>query len=80
MATRFDSSRCERKNKEIVDLIKKSYDEVRTMNEFWYLGNSLNATGGCEVAVTARARVGWVIFKKCWELFLGNTFSPKMKG
>ena len=26
-----------------------------------------NASGGCEAAVTARARTGWVKFKVIWE-------------
>ena len=33
-------------------------DEVETVKEFYYLGNRLNASGGCEAAVTARTRVG----------------------
>ena len=33
-------------------------DEVETVNRFWYLGNSLNASGGCEAAVTARTTLG----------------------
>ena len=38
------------------------------------------ASGGCEVAVTARVRIGWVRFRKCGELLLGNRFPLKMKG
>ena len=34
-------------------------DEVETVKGFCYLGNRLNANGGCEAAVTARTRVGW---------------------
>ena len=40
----------------------------------------LNASGGCEAAVTARVRIGWVRFRKCGELLLGNRFPLKMKG
>ena len=29
---------------------------------------------GCEAAVTARVRIGWVRFRKCGELLLGNRF------
>ena len=39
----------------------------------------LNASGGCETAVTARVRIGWMKFKECVELLLGR-FSLKMKG
>ena len=35
---------------------------------------------GCEAAVTARVRIGWVRFRKCGELLLGNRFPLKMKG
>ena len=40
------------------------------MRGFCYLGdrvNSVNASGGCEEAVTARIRIGWVMFKECGE-------------
>ena len=47
---------------------------------FCYLGDRLNASGGCEAAVTARVRIGWVRFRKCGELLLGNRFVLKMKG
>ena len=32
------------------------------------------------MAVTARARLGWVKFRECTELLLGKRFSLKMKG
>ena len=50
-----------------------------TVNEFCYLGDRINAGGGCEAAVTARARTGWVRFRKYGELLLGKKFPPKMK-
>ena len=40
----------------------------------------MNASGGCESAVTARARIGWVKFKECGELLNSKKFSYKMKG
>ena len=40
----------------------------------------LNASGGCEAAVTARVRIGWVKFMECGELLLGNRFPLRMKG
>ena len=51
-----------------------------TVNGFRYLGDRLNASGGCEAAVTARVRIGWVRFRECGELLLGNRFPLKMKG
>ena len=38
-------------------------DEVETVKGFCYLGNRLNASGGCEAAVTAKTRVGWKKFR-----------------
>ena len=40
----------------------------------------LNASGGCEAAVTARVRIGWVRFSECEELLLGNRVSLWIKG
>ena len=31
---------------------------------FCYLGDRLNACGGCETAVTARVRIGWMKFRE----------------
>ena len=51
-----------------------------TVNGFCYLGNRLNASGGCEAAVIARVRIAWIRFRKCEELLLGNRFLLTMKG
>ena len=63
----------------MVDSIKKLCNEAETVNGFCYLGDRLNASGGCEVAVTARVRIGWVRFRKFEELLLGYTFPVRMK-
>ena len=55
-------------------------DEVETMKGFYYFGNRLNASGGCETAVTLRVRIGWVKFKECVELLRGRRSSLRMKG
>ena len=55
-------------------------DEVETVKGFCYLGNRLNASGGCEVAVTARTRLGWKKFRECGEIRFGKRFSLRMKG
>ena len=65
---------------ERMDSIEKLRDEVETANGLCYLGDRLNASGGCEVIVTARIRITWVRFKECGELLLGNRFPLKMKG
>jgi len=51
-----------------------------TITKFSYLSDRLNSTGGCEVAVTARARIGWMKFSECVELLKGKRLSLKMKG
>ena len=40
----------------------------------------MNVSYGCKAAVTARARIGWVKFKECWELLNSERFSLKMEG
>ena len=39
-------------------------DEVETVKGLCYLGDRLNASGGCETAVTARVRIRWMKFKR----------------
>ena len=79
LAMHFVCLKCKGIMKGMVDSIEKIFDEVETVNIFCYLGDRLNASGGCEAAVTARVRIGWVRFRECGELF-GNRFSMKMKG
>ena len=55
----------------------KSY--VETAWEFTYLGNRLSAGGGCEAAVIARTRCGWVKFKECSDLLYGRRFPLRLK-
>ena len=62
-----------------VDSIEKLCDEVEMVNGFCYLGDRLNASGGCEAAVTARVRIGGARFRECGEFLLGNWFPLKMK-
>ena len=46
-----------------VDSFEKLCDEVETVNGFCHLGDRLNASGGCEAAVTARVRIGGVRYR-----------------
>ena len=39
----------------------------------------MSAGGGCEAAVTARTRYGWVKFKECGELLHGRKFHLRLK-
>ena len=50
------------------------------MKGFCYLGDRVNASAGCEAAVTATTRIGWVKFKECGELLNSKRFSLKMNG
>ncbi|XP_068739419.1 uncharacterized protein [Montipora capricornis] len=49
------------------------------MRGFCYLGDRVNASGGCKAAVTARARIGWVKFREYGELLNSKRLSLKMK-
>ena len=80
LAMHFVCSKCKGIMEGTVDSFEKLCDEVETVNGFCYLGDRLNASGGCEAAVTARVRIGWVRFRKCGKLLLGNRFPLKMKG
>ena len=58
---------------------KKTCDEVETVQEFAYIGDRVSAGGGCEAAVTARTRCGWVKFRECSELLYGRRFPLWLK-
>ena len=40
----------------------------------------MSAGGGCEAAITARTRCGWVKFRECCELLYDRRFPLKLKG
>ena len=80
LAMHFVCLKCKGIMEGTMDLFEKLCDEVETVNGFCYLGDRLNASGGCEAAVTASIRIGWVRFRECGELLLGNRFPLKMKG
>ena len=63
-----------------MDSIEKLCGRGEAVNGFCYLGDRLNSSGGCEPAVIARERIGWVRFRKRGELLLGNRFPLRMKG
>ena len=43
-----------------------------TVSELTNLGDRVSAGGGCELAVTAITRCGWVKFRECSELLCGR--------
>ena len=58
----------------------KLCDEVETVGELTYLGDRESVGGGCEAAVTARIRCGWVKFWECGELLYSRKFPLRLKG
>ena len=78
--TNFTRRKCDENIAEAVDEEVKLCDEVETVNEFTYYGDRVGASGGCEAAVTARTRCGWVKFMGCGELLHGRRFPLKLKG
>ena len=58
----------------------KLCDEVESVREFTYFGDRVSVGGGCEAAVTARTRCGWVKLRECGELLYGKRFPLKLEG
>ena len=52
---------------------------METVRKFSYLGDRLNANGGCETAVTAKTRIGWMKFMECNEILKTQEVLLKMK-
>ena len=55
-------------------------DGVGRVESFVYLGDKLNASGGCLSAVTARIRIGWMKFRELSGVLCGRKWSVKRKG
>ena len=55
-------------------------DGIEMVESFVYLGDKLNAGGGCLSTVTARVRVGWMKFRELSAVLCGGRWSVKMKG
>ena len=53
---------------------------METVRGFGYLGDRLNASGGCETAVTSKVRIRWMKCRECGKLLRGKRFSLRMKG
>ena len=52
---------------------------IEAERELTYLGDKVSAGGGCEAAVTARTKCGWVELRECIEL-LYSRFPLNPKG
>ena len=49
-------------------------DEAENVKGFCYLGDRLNTSDGCEIAVTSRVRIGWMKCREYGELLRGSFF------
>ena len=76
----FVCGRCNNQVNGFKGPVEELCEEVESVRGFCYLGDRVNASGGCEAAVTARVRIGWVKFKECGELLNSKRFSLQMKG
>ena len=76
----FTCKKCEGNIGEAVEQGEKLSDEVETVLEITYLGAMVSAGGGCEAAVTARTRCGWVKYGECGELLYGRRIPLRLKG
>ena len=54
----FVSGRCKIQADRLMDSVEELDEEGETVRGFCYLGDRVNAAGGYEAAVTARARIG----------------------
>ena len=72
--------RCNKQADGFMDSVEELCEEVETVRGFCYLGDRVNAAGGCEAAVIARARIGWVKFRECGELLNSKRFLVKLEG
>ena len=61
----FTGRKCEGNIGEVVEQEEKLCDEVKTVMKFTYLGERVSIGGGCEAAVTAITRCGWVMLREC---------------
>ena len=53
---------------------------MKTASDFIYLGDRVSAGGGCEAAVNARTRCGWVKLRECGELLHVKRLCLRLKG
>ena len=72
---RFVCERCVKAMKRTVKTAKELtfYDHVELVKSFCYLGYRLNATGGSEVVVTVKTRIGWIKFRR-YKILLNGSF------
>jgi len=80
VAKNFVCARCRNVTEGRVEPIDKLHYNVMTVGTFCYLGDRMNASGGCEAAVIARTRIGWMKFREYGEILHGKKYSLKLNG
>ena len=53
---------------------------LEKVDKFCYLGDMLDADGGCDSAVTARVRSAWKQIREYLPILTGKGFSLNLKG
>ena len=76
---KFSCRKCEGNFGEAVEEEENLCNDVESIREFTYLGDWVSAIGGCEAAVTARTRCGWVKFRVYGELLYGRRIPLRLK-
>ena len=62
------------------EVVESMNNGVERVESFVYLGDKLNAAGGCLSAVTARVRAGWKKFRELGGVLCGKKWSVRLKG
>ena len=62
------------------DVAERMDNGIERVEVFRYLGDNLNAAGGCLSAVTSRVHVGWKKFRELGGVLCGKMWSVRMKG
>ena len=55
-------------------------DELEVVDSFCYLGDMLNAGGGCDLAVTTRVKTAWKKFRELSPVLTTRHLCPKTRG
>ena len=53
-----------------MELGERLCTDMETVSEFTFVGDRVCTVGGCEAAMSARTRCGWVKFGKCVQSYL----------
>ena len=53
---------------------------LESVDQFCYLGDMLDAGGGCDTAIATRCCVAWVMFRQLLPIVASRHLSPKVRG